>query len=139
MGLVLDMEDGQRRKLHLKRIPPRLLHPARGQPVTGAAQRRRERRLRAMPRHEQLSIAMAPEAALHHSVGPQEKKVEMQQNASQANGTRARKGEVNVTHNAPPRQTTPHRGRGRSSSPSLWGRRGVIGLCGVFLEKLLSS
>ena len=35
-----------------------------------------------MLRHEQQSIAMALAAALHHSAGPWEKKVEMQQNAA---------------------------------------------------------
>ena len=38
-----------------------------GERVTGAAKRRRERRLRSAWRHEQLSVAMAVAAALHHS------------------------------------------------------------------------
>ena len=40
--------------------------------VTGAAKRRRERRLRSMLRHEQQTVAMELAAALHHSrdVGP---------------------------------------------------------------------
>ena len=42
----------------------------------GAARRRRERRLRAMLRHEQQTVRMALAAALHHSAGPKEKMVE---------------------------------------------------------------
>ena len=51
-----------------------------GQP-SGAARRRRERRLRSMLRHEQQTVRMALAAALHHSAGPKGK-VEMQQNAA---------------------------------------------------------
>ena len=47
---------------------------ASGEP-SGAAQRRRGRRLRAMLRHEQQSIAIALAEALHHSAGPSKKKV----------------------------------------------------------------
>ena len=38
-----------------------------GQPVTGAAQRRREQRLRVALRHQQQSIAQAATVATHHS------------------------------------------------------------------------
>ena len=41
----------------------------------GSAQRRRERRLRSMLRHERQSVAMALAEALHHSSGPSTKKV----------------------------------------------------------------
>ena len=62
-------------------------------PAGGVAQRRRGRRLRAMLRHEQQSIAMALAAALHHSDVLKEKKVELQQYAAQwgqNTGARAR-------------------------------------------------
>ena len=62
--------------------------------------------MRAMLRYDKQSIAMALAAALHHSAGPREKKVEMQQNAAlrgQTASTRAREGEVNATHDAPRR------------------------------------
>ena len=63
-----------------------------GQP-SGAARRRRERRLRSMLRHEQQTVRMALAAALHHSAGPKEK-VEMQQNgALGGQRTAARAGE----------------------------------------------
>ena len=76
---------------------------ASGQPVTGAAQRR-GRRLRAMLRHEQQSIAMPLAAAQHHSAGPKEKKVEFQQYVAlrgQNIGARAREGEVHEKYDAP--------------------------------------
>ena len=43
------------------------------QPVTGAAQRRKQRRLRSRRRHEQLSIAAALATSLHHSSRGQKK------------------------------------------------------------------
>ena len=62
------------------------------QPMS-AAQRRRQRRLRSMLRHEQQTVRMALAAALHHSAGPKEK-VEMQQNgAPRGQKTAARAGE----------------------------------------------
>ena len=84
-----------------------------GQP-TGAARRRRERRLRSMLRHEQQTVRMALAAALHHSAGPVVKKVELQQHAAlrgQKTGTRAG-GRVRCTRStdAPRRQNAPHPG-----------------------------
>ena len=80
-----------------------------GQP-SGAARRRRERRLRSMLRHEQQTVRMALAAALHHSAGPKEKKVELQQYAAlrgQNTGARAREEVVQVAHVALRRQKTP--------------------------------
>ena len=60
--------------------------------ASGAAVRRRERRLRSAWRHEQLSVAMALAAAAHHSAQP---------NAAlrgQKPGTRAKEGEVREEH-----------------------------------------
>ena len=74
---------------------------------TGAARRRRERRLRSMLRHEQQTVRMALAAALHHSAGP---KVEMQQNATlRGLRTAARAGEEveNETHAGPRAQKSP--------------------------------
>ena len=79
-----------------------------GQP-TGAARRRRERRLRSMLRHEQQTVRMALAAALHHSAGPKEK-VEMQQNgALRGLKTAAWAGEevVHDAHDALRGQKTP--------------------------------
>ena len=79
-----------------------------GQP-SGAAWRRRERRLRSMLRHEQQTVRMALAAALHHSAGPKEK-VEMQQNGALRglkNAARAREVEEQVTHASPRAQKTP--------------------------------
>ena len=73
-----------------------------GQP-SGAARRRRERRLRSMLRHEQQTVRMALAAALHHSAGPKEK-VEMQQNGAprgQKTAARAREVEEQATHSLP--------------------------------------
>ena len=97
-------------KLFLASVPPFFVSLVDEMMASGqlsAAQRRRGRRLRAMLRH------MALAAALHHSTGLWEKEVELQQNAAprvQNTGARARKGEVNETHEAPRRQTTPHLG-----------------------------
>ena len=57
---------------------------------TGSARRRRERRLRSMPRHERMAVAMALAEALHHSSGL--KVMERAQHAAQRGqetGTRA--------------------------------------------------
>ena len=62
--------------------------------ASGAAVRRRERRLRSAWRHEQFSVAMALAAAAHHSAQP---------NAAlrgQKPGTRAKEGEVREEHQA---------------------------------------
>ena len=96
---------------------------ASGQP-SSAAQRQHGRRLRAMLRHEEQSIAMVLAAALHHSAGPWEKKVEMQQNAAlrgQTTGTRAREEVVNATHDALREQNTPIAGvrQGILAEPGL--------------------
>ena len=79
-----------------------------GQP-SGAARRRRERRLRSMLRDEQQTVRMALAAALHHSAGPKEK-VEMQQyGAPRGQKTAARAGEEveHATHYGPRAQETP--------------------------------
>ena len=79
-----------------------------GQP-TGAARRRRQRRLRSILRHEQQTVRMALAAALHHSAGPKEK-VEMQQyGALRGQKTAARAGEevVHDAHDALRGQKTP--------------------------------
>ena len=73
-----------------------------------ASQRRRGRRLRAMLRHEQLSIVLALAAALHHSAGSREKvEIAVQRRPS---GTDDREGEVHEKNDAPRRQNTPHPG-----------------------------
>ena len=66
--------------------------------ATGAAARRRQRRLRAWLRHERQSVAAAVAEALHHSAGPREKVVEKRGR---------QEGEVHETHNALRSQTTP--------------------------------
>ena len=74
---------------------------ASGQPGSGAAQRRRGRRLRSWWRHEQQSIAMALAAATHHTA---------QRNGaprSQTTATRAREVEEHETNDALWRQTAP--------------------------------
>ena len=89
-----------------------LMADSSGQP-SGAARRRRERRLRSMLRHEQQTVRMALAAALHHSAGPEVKKVELQQHAAlrgQKTGTRAGEGEVHEKYDAPRRQNAPHPG-----------------------------
>ena len=75
-----------------------------GERVTGAAKRRRERRLRSAWRHEQLSVAMAVAAALHHSA---------QRGAGPASSSAPRgqktatEGEVRVPNYAPRSQKPP--------------------------------
>ena len=69
---------------------------------SGAARRRRERRLRAWLRHERQSVAAAVAEALHHSAGPREKVVERRGR---------QEGEVHETHNALRSQTTPLPGK----------------------------
>ena len=76
---------------------------------TGAARRRRERRLRSMLRHEQQTVRIALAADLNHSAGPKEK-VEMQENgAPRRQKTAARAGEVEeqATHAGPRAQKAP--------------------------------
>ena len=73
-----------------------------GERATGAAQRRRVRRLRAWLRHERQSVAAAVAEALHHSAGPREKVVERRGR---------QEGEVHETHNALRSQTTPLPGK----------------------------
>ena len=66
-----------------------------------------------MLRHEQQTVRMALAAALHHSAGPEVKKVELQQHAAlrgQKTGTRAGEGEVREKYGAPRRQNAPHPG-----------------------------
>ena len=83
--------------------------------ATGAARRRRERRLRSWWRHERMSIACAPAEALHHSSGTKlstcdTRVVEGATNDAlrgQNNVTRAREGEVRVVHHALLGQTRP--------------------------------
>ena len=63
-----------------------------------------------MLRHEQQTVRMALAAALHHSAGPMEKQVELQQNTAlrgQTTGTRAREEVVKATHDALRGQNTP--------------------------------
>ena len=112
-----------------------------GQP-SGAARRRRERRLRSMLRHEQQTVRMALAAALHHSAGPVVEKVELQQHAAlrgQKTGTRAGEGEVHVKYDAPRRQNAPHPGERRVRVVSLTpGRSGVTAPCGTPRGTLLS-
>ena len=66
--------------------------------VSGAARRRKERRLRAWLRHERQSVAAAVAEALHHSAGPREKVVER---------LVRQEGEVNEQYSALRRPTTP--------------------------------
>ena len=64
-----------------------------------------------MLRHEQQTIRMALSAALHHSAGPKEKKVELQQYAAQRGqktGARTREGEVLEKYDAPRRLNASH-------------------------------
>ena len=70
-----------------------------------AVQPRRGRRLRAMQRREHQSMATALAAAVHHSAGSREKKVELQQNAA-ARGQNTGAGEVRRS-----RRTKLHRDR----------------------------
>ena len=74
-----------------------------GQPMS-AAQRRRQRRLRSMLRHEQQSIRMALATVMHHSF-----KVHTENGAprSQTTATRAREGEVHEHHDRPRAQNRP--------------------------------
>ena len=62
--------------------------------ATGAAMRRRQRRLCAWACHERLSIAMALAAVEHHSYGPTSNAAPR----GQTIGTSARKGEVRDQH-----------------------------------------
>ena len=112
-----------------------------GQP-TGAARRRRERRLRSMLRHEQQTVRMALAAALHHSAGPKEK-VEMQQNgALRGQKTAARAGEEVCSTRTTPYGDRRHHLRGCGPAVSVArGRRGATAPCGApqgdFLFSLL--
>ena len=62
--------------------------------ATGAAMRRRQRRLRVWARHERLSIAMALATVEHHSYGP----IANAAPRGQMTGTSAREGEVREQH-----------------------------------------
>ena len=70
------------------------------QPVMGAAQHRRQRRLRSWWRHKQQSIAAALATLMHHSSG----KVHTANDAplSQKLATRAEEEVEYEPHNAPP-------------------------------------
>ena len=71
-----------------------------------------------MLRHEQQTVRMALAAALRHSAGPKEKKVELQQHAALRGpntGARAREGEVHEKYDASRRQNAPHPGERPSS------------------------
>ena len=68
--------------------------------ATGAAMRRRQRRLRAWARHERLSIAMALATVEHHSYGPTANAAPR----GQTTGTSAREGEVHEQHYGPQAQ-----------------------------------
>ena len=70
-----------------------------GQP-SGPARRRRERRLRSMLRHEQQTVRMALAAALHHSAGSKEKKVELQQYAAPRGQNTSATAREEVVHEA---------------------------------------
>ena len=76
---------------------------------SGAARRRRERRLRSMLRHEQQTFRMALAAALHHSAGPKEEGWRCSRTAPHGDKTaaRAREEVVNATHDALRGQNTP--------------------------------
>ena len=65
--------------------------------ATGAAMRRRQRRLRAWARHERLSIAMALATVEHHSYGPTANAAPR----GQTTGTSGREGEVREQHYGP--------------------------------------
>ena len=81
--------------------------------ASGAATRRRERRLRSMLRHERMAVAMALAEALHHSSGttPSLRDTRVVEGAKndasrgQKTVTRAREGEVREEHLAQQRQT----------------------------------
>ena len=82
------------------------------QPMS-AAQRRRQRRLRSMLRHEQQTVRMALAAALHHSAGPREK-VEKQQNGAprgEKTAARAREGVEHELYEGPRAQKPPLPGK----------------------------
>ena len=79
-----------------------------------------------MPRHEQQTVRMALAAALHHSAGPKEKKVVLQQHAALRGpntGARARDGEVHEKYDAPRRQNAPHPGERPGSFSDLGPQR----------------
>ena len=69
----------------------------------GAAERRRERRLRSWLRHERMTVAMALAEQLHHSINRVER-----DEALRRQTTRASEEEVeNVTHSSPRALKTP--------------------------------
>ena len=84
---------------------------------TGAARRRRERRLRAWLRHERQSVAAAVAEALHHSAGPREKVVERRGR---------QEGEVHETHNALRSQTTPLPGKRPAPLSEVTGPQAAV-------------
>ena len=79
--------------------------PSGRPPAGGVAQRRRERRLRSMLRHEQETVRMALATALHHSFG----KVHAEYGAPLGlkTATRAGEEEHEDEHDAPRRQKPP--------------------------------
>ena len=98
-----------------------------GQP-SGAARRRRERRLRSMLRHEQQTVRMALAAALHHSAGPREK-VEKQQNGAprgQKTAARAREGVEHVLYEGLRAQKPPLPGKRPGLPPEPEPRGGAV-------------
>ena len=88
-----------------------------GERATGAAQRRRERRLRAWLRHERQSVAAAVAEALHHSAGPREKVVERRGR---------QEGEVHETHYALRSQTTPLPGKRPAPLSEVTGPQAAV-------------
>ena len=84
---------------------------------TGAARRRRERRLRAWLRHERQSVAAAVAEALHHSAGLREKVVERRGR---------QEGEVHETHNALRSQTTPLPGKRPAPLSEVTGPQAAV-------------
>ena len=85
--------------------------------ASGAARRRRERRLRAWLRHERQSVAAAVAEALHHSAGPREKVVERRGR---------QEGEVHETHNALRSQTTPLPGKRPAPLSEVTGPQAAV-------------
>ena len=85
--------------------------------ASGAARRRRERRLRAWLRHERQSVAAAVAETLHHSAGPREKVVERRGR---------QEGEVHETHNALRSQTTPLSGKRPAPLSEVTGPQAAV-------------
>ena len=112
-----------------------LLH---GERDSGAAKRRRERRLRSWLKHERQTVRMALAEALHHSSGttPSKRDTRVVEGAKydalrgQKTVTRAGEGEVREEHQALRGQTRLPPGDAASTS-----RRGAAaGACGAALR-----